>query len=269
MITPVGTLSTTLVADFTAGRRTPLRLAAGAVVALWVHLGALWVALQCEAVLPAPALTITEVDLTPVAPPLPEPPPTPVELPTAHEALRAPKPAVRAAHREPSAAPPPAAAGALHTAEEDAPTEGEPVRFAVDASGTGYGFGVVAAGGSGGQRGGAGSPAAPKTNPGSVSGSSGDALRGFAVPPRLDESDPCRGYFPSAAWVDQGEVTLKLIVSNQGRVERATVLAEQPRGQGFGRSAVLCLQTKRFLPAQDARGQPQAAEAPVAVRFSR
>jgi len=245
--------------------------ALGAAVALGVHLGALLVALQCEGLSQVAPLVITEVDLTPVEPKPPEPQPPPLVEPPAQPAAQAPKVHVRPVRREPSSAPPPpAAAGALHVAHDDAPTDSEPVRFAVDATGAGYGFGVVAAGGSGGQRGGTGTSTPQTPNQGSAAApGDGSALRRFAVPPRLDESDPCRGFFPTAASVDRGEVTLRLVVSNQGRVERASVLVEEPAGQGFGRSAVLCLRQKRFSPALDENGFPQAAEAPVAVRFSR
>lgn len=258
-------------APYVENARSPQRLVLGALAALGLHGAALVVALQCEVAPLPPALKITEVDLTPVVrTPPPEPPPAvePAPVEPLRPAARAPTP--RAQAKAPSAAPaPPAAAGNLHTAKEDAPTDSEPVRFAVDATGAGYGFGVVAVGGSGNQRGGTGTAQAPAPVAAVASDGGGAQLRRFAVPPRLDEADPCRGFFPDQASVDRGEVTLKLIVSSQGRVERATVLSEQPTNQGFGKSAIQCLRQKRFVPAQDEQGRPQAAEAPVAVRFSR
>jgi TonB family protein len=94
-------------------------------------------------------------------------------------------------------------------------------------------------------------------------------LRAFAVPPRLDESDPCRGYFPNQASADRGEVTVKLLISDAGEVRRVSVLSEEPKSQGFGRAAHECLKKKRFVPARDAEDRATAAEAPVTVRFSR
>jgi protein TonB len=258
-----------LAGDVTSAPPSALRLVLGAGIALGVHLAALLVALQCEPMAPPLPLMVTEVDLTPVELPAAVPPAPLVEEPAATPIAAPSRPTPKATNRPASSNPPPAAAGNLHAAKDDAPTTSEPVRFALDANGAAYGFGVVAAGGSGGQRGSTGTPPLAASVPGSVLGGSERALRSFAVPPRLEESDPCRGFFPNAASVDRGEVTLRLVVSNQGRVERATVLVEEPAGQGFGRAAVLCLRQKRFLPAQDERGSPQAAEAAVALRFSR
>jgi protein TonB len=251
-----------------ARRVLPLRLLAGALAALGLHAGVLLIALSCEgASYPAP-LVITEVDLSPAASPPPEPAPPLVEPEAPQPAPSAPKLAPRARQAASLSPPRPAAAGALHTANEDAPSSGEPVRFAVDAQGEGYGFGVVAAGGTSTQRGGVGG--APEPQASAPGPANGDAkLRSFAVPPRLSEVDPCRGFFPQAASVDRGQVTLTLVVSSEGRVSQASVRTEQPAGQGFGRAALLCLRDKRFSPAQDEQGRAQAAEAPVAVRFSR
>jgi TonB family protein len=235
------------------------RLTLGLGVALSLHAG-VWLSLR---VLPVrrerPPLVVTEVDLTPPAPAAvaPEPPPPP----------SAPTPAtapVRPAAQRPAArAPAPAAAAPLHTASEAAPTTGEPVRFAVDARGAGYGFGVVAQGGTNPGSGGDGAPA-----PSAPAAPARD-LRAFATPPRLEESDPCRGHFPPKASADRGDVTLALTVSAEGAVVDARVLREQPAQQGFGRAALTCLRAKRFLPARDAAGSPTPALAPVSVRFAR
>ncbi|HEX6240823.1 MAG TPA: energy transducer TonB, partial [Polyangiales bacterium] len=87
--------------------------------------------------------------------------------------------------------------------------------------------------------------------------------------PRLDESDPCRGFFPTGASVDRGEVTVALRIGADGAVQRASVQREEPAGQGFGASATRCLKAKRFLPARDENDRAVIAEAPVTVRFSR
>jgi TonB family protein len=243
--------------------RTRMRQMAGLTAAVALHAGLVAVALRCEPVEARAALIVTEVDLAPAPEPV-EPPPEP------EPEQAAPEPA-RVHHRAP--APPreaaPAAAGNLHTAQEDAqPSPAEPVRFAVDANGAGYGFGVVAQGGIGTGRGANGASSAP-TAPSAAPAASATVLRAFAVPPRLDESDPCRGFFPGQASADRGEVTVKLLISDKGEVRRVSVLNEQPQGQGFGRAANECLKKKRFVPARDADDRATAAEAPVTVRFSR
>ncbi len=245
--------------------RTRLRQAAGLVTAVALHAGLVAIALRCEPQQAAAMLIVSEVDLTP--PPAPEP--EPAKPPPAPEPEKDPEPArvQRRAPAPPKEAPP-AAAGALHTAKEDAqPSASEPVRFAVDANGQGYGFGVVAQGGIGTDRGGNAVGAAPASGGNALSAA--PVLRAFAVPPRLEESDPCRGYFPNQADADHGEVTVKLLISEAGEVRRVSVLSEQPPGQGFGRAAHECLKKKRFVPARTADDSATAAEAPVNVRFSR
>ena len=243
----------------------------GALTALALHAAVTLAAFQCQPTQASAPLVVTEVDLTPVELPAPEPEPARPPEPTP-EPEKAPAPAPRA---EPRAAkhapPPPAAAGALHTAREDAPEPSEPVRFAVDANGGAYGFGVVAAGGSrSGQAGGVGpASAAPTPSPTPAALAPAERPRAFAVPPRLDESDPCRGFFPSGAGVDRGEVTVTLRIAADGAVQRVSVQSEQPADQGFGASAVRCLKAKRFVPARDENGRDVIAEAPVTVRFSR
>jgi len=234
------------------------RLALGLCVALSLH-GGVWLGLRGLPVrLERALLVVTEVDLAPPAPVSPEPPPSP----PASAPAAAAAPARPVARRAAPSAPPPAAAAPLHTANEDAPTTGEPVRFAVDARGARYGFGVVAQGGvASAGPGGQGAPApafAPARD-----------LRAFATPPRLDETDPCRGHFPQSASADRGDVTLELTVSAEGAVREARVLRELPAQQGFGRAALACLRAKHFLPARDSSGRSVSALAPVSVRFAR
>lgn len=253
----------------------------GALAAVCAHAAVFGAAQVAPA--PAPALVIvSEVELAPAEPqaqkPAAQPPsvpepeaPAPPEKPVARPARP-----VRAPRLTPSAStaqttePGPASAGALHTAREDAKTPGEPVRFAVDPNGQAYGFGVVAQGGSGLGRGGAG----PVGNvhggaSGAPSGLKSEYARTFAVPPLLHESDPCRGYFPHDAQLDAGDVEVRLWIDAQGAVTRVKVISENPAGQGFGLSARSCLQAKRFAPARDAEGRDIAAQLPVTIKFSR
>ncbi len=251
--------------DPAAPRRAERRLALGVSLALALHVG-VWLGAQS---LPARgelvAAAITEIDLTPPPPAAIAPEPPPAAPPAPLEPERARPVERKSAPVTQRQAPPPAAAGPLHTANEDAPSAGEPLRFAVDARGSSYGFGVVAQGGADASAAGGAGSAAPRP---SREPAAADP-RAFATPPRLEESDPCRGYFPSAAVADRAEVTLQLSVSAQGVVQRATILREQPERQSFGRAALACLRAKRFVPARDAGGRDVPSLAPVAVRFAR
>lgn len=244
----------------------------GALAAIGLHVAVGVAALQAEPTQASAPLAVTEVDLTPVElpePPEPEPVKEPEPEPEKPEAP-APRPEPRMKHAPTTPAPPPAAAGALHTAREDTPDPAEPVRFAVDANGGAYGFGVVAAGGSrNGQAGGNGTVPNAAPPPAPSAPAPVERPRAFAVPPRLEESDPCRGFFPTSASVDRGEVTVTLRIGSDGAVQRATVQSEEPKGQGFGSSATRCLKGKRFVPARDENGREVMAEAPVTIRFSR
>jgi TonB family protein len=241
-----------------APRTSERRLALGLCVALSLH-GGVWLGVRGLPLrLERPLLVVTEVDLAPAEPAAVAPQPAlPAPAPVA------PAEPARAVARRPAKAPDaPAGAAPLHTATEEAPSTGEPLRFAVDARGAGYGFGVVAQG------------AAPRAGPGSEGVAPAPAapardLRAFASPPRLEESDPCRGHFPQGASADRGEVTLELNVSAEGAVREARIVRELPAQQGFGRAALTCLRAKRFLPARDAAGREVPSLAPVAVRFAR
>jgi outer membrane biosynthesis protein TonB len=244
--------------DFVQTSRARAGQAWGALGALALHAALAVIALECQPTQASAPLPVTEVDLMPVE----LPPPEPEQAPEPEPAPPPPRVAKPAA-----AALPPAAAGALHTARDDTPDPAEPVRFAVDPNGGAYGFGVVAAGGSrNGQAGGSGSvpTAAPTAAPAAPA-----RPRAFAVPPRLEENDPCRGFFPASASVDRGEVTVALRIGADGAVQRVSVQRELPAGQGFGASATRCLEAKRFIPARDENDREVIAEAPVTVRFSR
>jgi hypothetical protein len=205
----------------------------------------------------------TEIELLPPpelgpkpAPQLePEPPPPPPARPPA---------AVRPARARPAPAPAPAPAraGALRTADEAAKTSGDPVRFVTDPNGAGFGFGAVARGGTADSAPVTAAPAAPVA-------SQGSSARILSRPPRLAESDPCRGFFPARAGVDRGEVALRVRVERDGAVRSIAISREAPLGHGFGFAARDCLLSKRFSPALDREGHEVAVVSPVTVRFSR
>jgi len=203
---------------------------------------------------------------------LPEPVPAPPPEPAPEEAKSAP------AHVA-SAAPPAAArAGALHLAHPDAAPAQQPeeaVDFTTDPHGASYGGGVVAVGGTAAL----GAPGARVTP---VSGIAplapaparpvGDALTpasDLSRKPRLPGGDPCRGFFPSAAQDDAGDVAVMVTIGKSGRVSQTQLVSESPRGQGFGAAARTCLASQTFVPALDRAGNSAATAIRVNVRFSR
>jgi outer membrane biosynthesis protein TonB len=215
------------------------------------------------------------VELAP--PPAIEPPkaPEPPKEMAPESSAKNVAPAPRlAAHAPPVQSPAAARAGALLTAKEDIskPSDAPPVDFVTDPSGTTYGGGVVARGGTAdfGVRG--ATAAGVGHTPVSPSAAPSDGVTApanLSRAPRLTEPDACRGYYPSEANVDEGGATVAVIVKANGDVSQATVLSETPVGQGFGHAARTCLSQKRFAPAQDRQGAAVIARTSVRVRFSR
>ena len=202
----------------------------------------------------------TEIELLP--PPELGPKPAPQPEPEPPPPAAQPPAAVRPARVRPAPAPAPARAGALRTADEAAKTSSEPVRFVTDPNGAGFGFGAVARGGTADSAPVTAAPAAPAAS----QGSSAPIL---SRPPRLAESDPCRGFFPARARVDRGEVALRVRVERDGAVRSIAISREAPLGHGFGFAARDCLLSKHFSPALDREGHEVAVVSPVTVRFSR
>jgi periplasmic protein TonB len=235
------------------------RGAVALLLAMAAHAG--MVAFALTQPLPPPALTaVTEVELAPPAPPPPPepeaPPPEPAKEPAPR--ARAPKAPAKAP------APAPAAAAPLRTIEDDVKTADEPVRFVTDPNGTAFGYGTVARGGTG-----TGAPGAQLAEaPAGSVGGHGTAPE-LSRPPSLSELDPCRGFFPTRAQADRGEVQLKVRVEADGKVRTVTIAREQPIAQGFGFAARDCLMSKRFSPALDKAGAPVSVVSPVTIRFSR
>lgn len=229
---------------------------------LAAHAALVFVAAHAKAPVPA-IVDVTEVELlaAPTKPPEPTPAPPPEPAPSA------PAPAAAPAAAKPRVARPsaPAAAAPLRTIDESVPTSDAPVRFVTDPNGTAFGFGSVARGGSAPSAPVGALPAAAESPRPSVVASAPVLSR----PPRLAESDPCRGFFPESATADRGEVSLHVRVERDGAVRSIRVLSELPAGQGFGFAARDCLRSKRFSPALDAAGQEVAVVSPITVRFSR
>jgi outer membrane biosynthesis protein TonB len=242
------------------------RTATALLVAALAHASLVAVAVALEQGPPAPALvSVTEVELQMPAAISPPPPPAPEGPPTPEPAA----PAARAArtHAPKAAAPAPAAAAPLRTIDDAVKTAEEPVRFVTDPSGSAFGYGTVARGGTGTGAPGAQLPDGPDAP---VSGAGGkSAAPELSRPPSLRELDPCRGFFPERAQADRGEVSLKVRVEADGKVRSVAIAREVPAAQGFGSAARDCLMSKHFSPALDESGLPVAVLSPVTIRFSR
>jgi hypothetical protein len=253
---------------FRSGDLHTRRLGVAVIIALATHtLGGLYANSR-----PAPAALRpppVEVELSMHPPPAPPEPPPQVEPEL--KPVATPAAAVKLSR---APAPPPAAkAGAALTATETPaePESTEPFDFTSDPRSAVYGGGVVAVGGTaafgekGAQAGGRGvAPVAP--------GPIGDALTAagdLSERPRLQDSDPCRGYFPKAALSDVASATVRVVIAKGGNVTRADVVSEAPKAQGFGAAARTCLLAQRFSPALDRDGRRVATGLNVNVKFKR
>jgi hypothetical protein len=110
--------------------------------------------------------------------------------------------------------------------------------------------GKLIAGATGGSR--PSLPAAPKHAPG---------LLAF--------TDPCRGYYPSGAAAEHGEVQLVVEVSAEGYTGTSHVTVESPSLQGFANAARACAKRLRFRPARDEEGVAIPGRAVLALSFDR
>jgi periplasmic protein TonB len=195
-----------------------------------------------------------------------EPPPEPTTAPRA-----------AAAPSTPSRAPAAARAGTALTAKADAPAAqqpDEPYDFTSDPNGTSYGAGVVAVGGKAdfGAKGAQVTGKGTTPTPAPLVRNAGEALIPLADlsrKPRLDEADPCRGYFPRSATDDDAQVSLHVVIGKSGKITSAVLLSEDPPGQGFGAAAKACLLSKRLAPALDRDGNPAATATRINLRFIR
>jgi len=222
-----------------------------AVVALAAHcaVGSL-LARHARAATNEPPAPPTEVEF--VAPP---DPPKPVAVPVPEE-VREDRVAVPTTAGRPARAAPARAAAVVTAA--GAPNDGDPVTFFADASGTAYAQGPSGPATTG---------AAPTARPPTPSAAPPKKQQTM-TPPRLVETNPCRGFFPTHADDDTATVTMLVEVQPNGRVTTALVVAESPLGQGFGVAARTCMLSRRFVAATE-DGVEVAAKATVNVHFSR
>jgi TonB family protein len=209
-----------------------------------------------------------EVDLAPPAPATPPDPPRPVEESAGAAATSRPEmPAARHKGAEPARGP--ARAGKVLTAGE-ADEAGDPVSFVSDPEGRTYGGGVVARGGVADRSTEAVRPAPePAPEPRSSQGDGLTPASDLSRRPTLEGDDPCHGFFPSRADRDEGHVTLMVVVQPTGAVGSLAVLAETPRGEGFGEAARACLASRKFTPALDRGGRPTRTAMQVRIHFTR
>ncbi len=229
-----------------------------------LHAGLFTAVAQLPVVREAPP-KITEVEL---APPPPEPPPPPKP----EEPEKVAEPPVK----ERAAAPPPVArAGNVLTARSDTPAAADAVDFVTDPEGKSFGSGIVARGGTL-DHGSVPTPLAPR-GPTTVRGASGAAGGGDGVTTpenlsraaRLDEANPCAGFYPRTASADVGQVTLAVVVRATGELASSVVVSETPAGEGFGAAARACLARKTFAPAADKQGRAVTAALALRVKFTR
>ena len=201
-------------------------------------------------------------------PPPPEPEPEPAPK------LDKPAPKEEDPYEDKTPPPPPAQAAKVLTAKED---PDEPVDMTgngfVTGDGTGPGYGMVSAEGTGknptynkgasldGKEGGTGTgkPPPPPAGP------------DLSKPPSLMGSTSWDCAFPpeaDAEQIDQAVASVVVTVRPDGSVQSVKVV-EDP-GYGFGRAARICALARRFSPGLDKTGQPtMSVTPPIRVRFTR
>ena len=271
MTRSLGTPPSSIVAELTKlAEPTRGRLGIAALVALGIHAGfaAFASEREPEAKLPPPPVDVELAFREPPPPPPPEPEPS--KEPEPPPKVEAPKPIAKAA---PAPPPPAAKAGAVLTAPPD-PTpsaaDAEPFDFTSDPNSHVYGSGVVAVGGTamhglpGARVGGTGTKPSPAPK-----GDGLTALSDLSQKPALRSADPCRGFFPDAAHDDVATVAVRVVIGKNGVVSNASVVTENPAGQGFGVAARRCMLDQVFVPALDRDGNAAATALNVNVRFSR
>ncbi|GAC1366915.1 MAG: hypothetical protein NVSMB47_18140 [Polyangiales bacterium] len=228
---------------------------------------------------------IVDIDITTPAPAKteepPPPPPPPEPVPTAAVAT-----SPRAPDDKPTLAPPPPPLGALgKLLADDKPVEKkagepEPYTFNTDPDGKEFSGGTSGVGGgpdpglaggkTGGVPGGTGTGVAAKGPLVAPAPPKPESTVDRSRAPKLSEPNACRGFFPADADDDTATVQLLVTVQPNGKVASATVLSEDPKGQGFGRAARTCLMTKTFdQPALDRDGTPIAKSTTVNLKFVR
>ena len=283
--------------SFGESRRGALFTALFTLMALSIHTGAVAGALVVRDYIKAhttyePPQEIVDVDISnvkedppPPAPAVtaPPPPPEPPPVPTADVAA-SPKAPDDSQTKDPPAAPLGQLGANLLATDvdkNDPSTKDDPYVFSTDpdgkefsggTSGVGGGplpgvpggkaYGVPGGTGSGIPAQGALATAPPPPPPPAVNLSK---KAGFAGSPSA-----CQGFFPAEADDDAGSVQLLVMVSASGEVSTASVMSENPKGQGFGRAARSCVLGKKlYSPALDAGGNAVGTQTTLNIAFTR
>lgn len=228
-----------------------------------------------------PAIIMVEEQKKEEPPPPPPPPPEP--LPQPETPPPPPPPNAKPPEPKPYEPPPPAAAkaGNLLAADEKSEQKSDMPSFVTDPNGEEYGSGTVMKGGT-----------ADKAGPGpvttsSVTGTGTTKSTATAPPPPPPPPPPspkvnlsrkarlpnggnaCRNYFPGEADDDNGLVQLSATIEASGEPSSIVIVSENPRGQGFGKQARLCIKSKRFEPALDENGSPTRSTIAFNISFNR
>ncbi len=218
-----------------------------------------------------------DIDLTPKDQDKPKPeekPPEP-EPQAPPEPVAAPKEKAPAKEEDPYDPPPPPSQAAKVLTQE--PDPDEPVDMTgqgfVTGDGSGPGFGMVSAAGTG---------KTPTFDRGaSLSGKEGGTGKGSNTPPpQGPDLSKAVGLVGSSAWdcpfppeadaeqIDQAVVSIIVTVRPDGTAQSVKVVSDP--GTGFGRAARLCALARRYTPALDRTGTPiVSASPPLRVRFTR
>jgi protein TonB len=201
-----------------------------------------------------------------------EPPPEPEPEPEPAPKLDKPAPKEEDPYED-KTPPPPSQAAKVLTAKED---PDEPVDMTgqgfVTGDGTGPGYGMVSAEGTG---------KAPTYNKGaSLDGKEGGTGTKPAPPPPAPDLSRAPTLVGSTTWdcpfppeadaeqIDQAFPTVMVTVRPDGTPQSVKVVFDP--GYGFGRAARVCALGRRYSPALDKAGQPTAGVVgPIRIRFVR
>lgn len=286
-VAPSGAVPGVFTRVFAFGEGGPAILMVCLVLASGVH-GALGAALVRKHTTDQEVATeIIDIDMTPAPakteePPPPPPPVEPPEPQTTSTAALSPKAPDNA---KPTVESPPPQLGSLGKIlgtpldPNDKSAKDDPEVFETDENGQGYSGGTSGVGG--GPNPGKPGGAASGVPGGTGTGTAGKGPLTAAPPPKvaptedlsrnptLGNPNACKGFFPSDADDDSGQVQVLVTVAPTGQVTTANVLLENPKGQGFGKAARTCLLSTKLSPGLDAEGKPTTKSLPISIKFIR
>jgi hypothetical protein len=274
---------------FTIGRRHSLEILISCFLVAGMAHGAVGVALVNKRAVDEKEYDIIDVELGPsddkkeeekAKEPPPPPPPEPTVDPASTAAMNPKAPD----NAKPDNNPRPQAGSlgnllAQKADPNDPKTKDDPYTFETDPDGKEFAGGTS-------QIGGGDKPGAPGAVASGAPGGTGtgEAKKGplsappppppaptvdKSKPPTLNEPNACKGFFPADADDDAATVQVLITVQPNGAVTTASVLSEDPKGQGFGKAARTCLLSKKFNPGLDKTGNAAVSTTTVNLRFVR